>query len=134
MPGRDGTGANGMVGRFCLWIEGLPPDGPSAPLLPIGAGGTLFHCAEIVCAPGAVVPNLAPCLELFASAIADPDGADAAAARGATAYAASAWSADIGWAPGTLGAVDPPRQRGTSSDPAAVSGDRRAASDHGAGR
>ena len=92
--------------------------------------------AEIVFAPGAEVANLARCLELFASAVVDPGGADAAAARGATAYAASAWSADIGKASGTLGAVDPPRQRGTTSEPAAVSGgpDRRAASDHRAGR
>lgn len=89
--------------------------------------------AEIVFAPGAEVANLARCLELFASAVVDPGGADAAAARGATAYAASAWSADIGRAAGTLGAVDPPRQRATSSEPAAVTGghDRRAASDHG---
>ena len=92
--------------------------------------------AEIVFAPGAEVANLARCLELFASAVVDPGGADAAAARGATAYAASAWSADIGKAAGTLGAVDPPRQRGTSPAPRAVSGgpDRRAASDHGADR
>ena len=92
--------------------------------------------AEIVFAPGAEVANLARCLELFASAVVAPGGADAAVARGSTAYAASAWSADIGNAAGTLGAVDPPRQRGTSSEPAAVNGghDRQAASDHGAGR
>lgn len=92
--------------------------------------------AEIVFAPGAEVANLARCLELFASAVVDPGGADAVTARGATAYAASAWSADIGRASGTLGAVDPPRQRGASPAPRAVSGspDRRAASDHGAGR
>ncbi|HVL06830.1 MAG TPA: hypothetical protein VM388_12645 [Acidimicrobiales bacterium] len=92
--------------------------------------------AEIVFAPGGEVANLARCLELFASAVVDPGGADAAVARGATAYAASAWSADIGKAAGTLGAVDPPRQRGTSPEPAAVNGghDRRAASDHGADR
>jgi hypothetical protein len=92
--------------------------------------------AEIVFAPGAEVANLARCLELFASAALDPGGADAAAARGATAYATSAWSANIGRGSGTLSAVDPPRQRGTSSEPAAVnrSHDRRAASDHGARR
>ena len=92
--------------------------------------------AEIVFAPGAEVANLARCLELFASAVVDPGGADAAAARGAPAYAASAWSADIGNAAGTLGAVDHPRQRGTSSEPAEVNGghDRHAASDHGADR
>jgi hypothetical protein len=92
--------------------------------------------AEIVFAPGAEVANLARCLELFASAVVDPGGADAAVARGATAYAASAWSADIGKASGTLGAVDPPRQRGTTSEPAAGSRrhDGRAASDHRAGR
>lgn len=92
--------------------------------------------AEIVFAPGAEVANLARCLELFASAVVDPGGADDAAARGATAYAASAWSADIGRASGTLSAADPPRQCGTSSEPAAVnrSHDRRAASDHGTRR
>ena len=90
--------------------------------------------AEIVFAPGAEVA-LARCLELFASAVVDPGG-DAAAARGATAYAASAWSVDIGKASGTLSAADPPRQRGTSSEPAAVnrSHNRRATSDHGARR
>ncbi len=92
--------------------------------------------AEIVFAPGAEVANLARCLELFASAVVDPGGAEAATARGATAYAASAWSADIGRASGTLGAVDPPRQRGISSEPAAVNGghDRRAAFGSGPGR
>ena len=91
--------------------------------------------AEIVFASGAEVANLARCLELFASAVVDPGGADAAVARGATAYAASAWSADIGKAAGTLGAVDRPRQRSTASEPAAVTGghDPRAA-DHGARR
>ena len=44
--------------------------------------------AEIVFAPGAEVANLARCVELFASRR-RPAGADAAAARGATAYAAS---------------------------------------------
>ncbi len=92
--------------------------------------------AEIVFAPGAEVANLARCLELFASAVVDPGGVDAATARGATAYAASAWSSEIGRASGTLGAADPPRQRSTSSESAAVNGghDRRPASDHGAGR
>ena len=92
--------------------------------------------AEIVFAPGAEVVNLARCLELLASAVVDPGGADAAAARGATAYAASAWSVDIGKASGTLSAADPPRQRGTNSEPVAVnlSDHRRAAPDHGARR
>jgi hypothetical protein len=89
-----------------------------------------------VFSPGAEVADLARCLELFASAVVDPGGADAAAARGATAYAASEWSADIGRASGTLGAVDPPPQRGTSSESAAVNGGHHhwATSDHGAGR
>lgn len=92
--------------------------------------------AEMVFAPGAEVANLARCLELFASAVVDPGRADAAAARGATAYAASAGSADIGRASGTLGAVDPPRQRGTTSERAAEGGgpDRRAASGQRVGR
>jgi len=37
--------------------------------------------AEIVFAPGAEVANLARCLELFASAVVDPGGADADSAR-----------------------------------------------------
>ena len=92
--------------------------------------------AGIVFAPGTEVADLARCLELFASAVVDPGGADAAAARGATAYAASAWSVDIGRASGTLRAVDPSRQCGTSSEPAAINGghDRGAASDHGGDR
>jgi hypothetical protein len=111
---------------------------PGAPTREIGRPPSRYgrDGAEIAFAPGAEVANLARCLELFASAVIDPGGADAAVARGATAYAASAWSADIGRASGTLGAVDPPRLRGTSSEPAAVNGgdDRRAASDHGADR
>jgi len=91
---------------------------------------------EIVFAPGVEVANLARRLELFASAVVDPGGADAAAARGATAYATSACSADISRASGTLGTVDTPRQSGTRSEPVAVNGshDSRAASDHGADR
>lgn len=57
---------------------------------------------EIVFAPGGEVANLAMCLEIFASAVLDPSSRDATVARGATAYAASAWSADIGRASGAL--------------------------------
>jgi hypothetical protein len=91
---------------------------------------------EIVFAPGAEVANLARCLELFASAVLDPTGADAAVARGATAYAASAWSADIGKASGTLGGIAPPGQGGTRSEPAGVdhAHSGRATPDHGASR
>ena len=92
--------------------------------------------AEIVFAPGAEVANLAWCLELFASAVLDPIGADAAVARGATAYAASAWSADIGKASGTLGGTGAPGEGRTGSGPSAVDGvqHRRAAPDHGTSR
>ena len=114
-----------------------PTPRPGAPTRGTGRPPSLRRDgAEIVFAPGAEVANLARCLELFASAVVDPGGADAVAARGATAYAASAWSVDIGRASGTLSAVDPSRQRGTSSEPAAfnLSHDRRAASDHGTRR
>lgn len=91
---------------------------------------------EIVFAPGAEVANLARCLELFASAVLDPIGADAAVARGATAYAASAWSADIGKASGTLGGIAPPGRGGTRSEPAGVdrAKGRGATPGHGASR
>ena len=58
--------------------------------------------AELVFAPGGEVANLAMCLEIFATAVLDPAGPEAAVARGATAYAASAWSTDIGKASGAL--------------------------------
>lgn len=58
---------------------------------------------EIVFSPGGEVANLAMCLEIFASACLDPASPEATVARGATAYAASAWSADIGRASGALG-------------------------------
>ena len=57
-------------------------------------------------APGGEVANLAWCIEVFATAVLDPSGPDAMVARGATAYAASAWSTDIGKASGTLGATE----------------------------
>ena len=92
--------------------------------------------AEIVFAPGAEVANLARCLELFTSAVLDPTGADAALARGAIAYAASAWSADIGKASGTLGRTGAHGEGGTGSGPSAVEGvqHRRAAPDYGTTR
>ncbi len=91
--------------------------------------------AAIVFAPGAEVANLAWCLELFASAVLDPIGADAAVARGATAYAASAWSADIGKASGTLGGTGAPGEGRTGSGPSAADAVlRRAAPDHGTSR
>ena len=92
--------------------------------------------AEIVFAPGAEVANLARCLELFASAVVDPGGADAAVARGATAYAASPWSADIGRASGTPAAVDPswPARHELRAGDRRGGHDRRTASDHGADR
>ncbi len=62
--------------------------------------------AEIVFAPVGEVANLACCIEVFATAVLDPSGPDAMVARGATAYAASAWSTDIGKASGTLGASE----------------------------
>ena len=57
---------------------------------------------SIVISPGDEVRNLALCLEVFARGVLDPDGPHATMARGATGYAASAWSGDIGRAAGTL--------------------------------
>lgn len=62
--------------------------------------------AEIVFAPGGEVANLAWCIEVFATAVLDASSPDFMVARGATAYAASAWSTDIGKASGTLGATE----------------------------
>ena len=58
--------------------------------------------AEIVFAPEAEVANLALCLEIFAIAVFEPAAPEATTARGATAYAATAWSTDIAKAPGAL--------------------------------
>jgi len=92
--------------------------------------------AEMVFAPGAVVSNLARCLEVFAIAALDPSSPDATVARGATAYAAAAWSADIRKASKTLGGTEPPGEAGSGSGPSAVDGvqHRRAAPDHGTNR
>ena len=57
---------------------------------------------EVVFSPGAEVANLAFCLVVFATALVEPEGPEAAIARGATAYAAAAWSTDIGKASGSL--------------------------------
>jgi hypothetical protein len=54
---------------------------------------------EVVFSPGA---NLAFCVIVFATAVLEPEGHEASIARGATAYAASAWSRDIGRASGAL--------------------------------
>ena len=62
---------------------------------------------SIVVSPGDEVSNLADCLDVFARGVLDPTGPDATMARGATAYAASAWSSDIGKAAGTLTAQPP---------------------------
>lgn len=61
----------------------------------------------IVVSPGDEVRNLAWCLEVFARGVLDPAGPDATIARGATGYAASSWSTDIGRAVGTLPAPGP---------------------------
>ena len=71
---------------------------------------------ELVFTPGGEVANLAMCLELFATAVLEPDGPKATVARGATAYAASAWSADIGEASGALESPGHGRRRGCGED------------------
>lgn len=73
------------------------PDGERARSAAIRRDGD-----SIVVSPGEEVANLAFCLEVFARGVIDPKGPDAAIARGATGYAASAWSGDIGKAAGTL--------------------------------
>jgi hypothetical protein len=57
---------------------------------------------DIVFSPGAELANLGWCLEIFAEAVLSPGGDEAMIARGATAFAASAWSRAIGEAAGTL--------------------------------
>ena len=71
-----------------------------------GAAAVRRDRAEIVFAPGGEVANLAWCMEVFATAVIDPSSLDAKVARGATAYAASAWSTDIGKASGTVSAPE----------------------------
>lgn len=56
----------------------------------------------VVFSPGEELANFAWCLEIFALAVLDGSSPEAAIARGATAYAASAWSGDIGKASGSL--------------------------------
>lgn len=60
------------------------------------------HGDDIVFCPGGELGNLGWCLEIFAEAVLFPGGDEATIARGATAYAASAWSRAIGEAAGTL--------------------------------
>ncbi|MFP5317191.1 MAG: hypothetical protein ACLGI2_02725 [Acidimicrobiia bacterium] len=57
---------------------------------------------DLVFSPGAEVANLAFCLLAFATAVLDPGSPEGSIAQGATAYAASAWSRDIGRASGAL--------------------------------
>ena len=57
---------------------------------------------RIVFSPGEELANFAWCLEVFALAVLDGSSPEAVIARGATAYAASAWSGDIGKASGSL--------------------------------
>lgn len=66
-------------------------------LLPVRRQGD-----DVVFSPGGEISNLAWCLWVFARAVLEPDGEEAAIAKGATAYAASACSRDIGYATGTI--------------------------------
>lgn len=61
--------------------------------------------AFIIVRPGVEVGHLAYCLEIFARAVLGPTSEEARVARGATAYAASAWSLNIGRETGTLGSA-----------------------------
>ena len=76
---------------------------------------------EMVFSPGGELANLAMCLEVFATAVLKPASSEASVARGATAYAASAWSAAIGKASGKLGSErsgngDPRQQSATPTN------------------
>ena len=57
---------------------------------------------ELVSSSGPEVANLAFCLLVFATAVLDRGSPEGSISRGATAYAASAWSQDIGRASGAL--------------------------------
>jgi hypothetical protein len=61
----------------------------------------------IVVSPGDEIRNLAWCLEVFARGVLNPASPEATFARGATGYAASAWSTAIGQAAGTLRVPSP---------------------------
>ncbi len=75
---------------------------------------------DLAFSPGAEIANLAWCLHIFATAALEPGRHEGAVARGATAYAASAWSRDIGLASGAREAEAPRRTAGTGAMPRAV--------------
>ena len=87
-----------------------------------GASPVRRDGADVVFAPGAELANLARCVESFATAILDPSSPDAAVARGATAYAAAAWSAEIGKASGALEAGDHGPESATGAELRIVDG------------
>lgn len=66
---------------------------------------------DVVVSPGCEIANLAWCLMIFATALVEPESQEATIARGATAYAASAWSRDIGRASGALQSSGGPSPR-----------------------
>jgi hypothetical protein len=66
---------------------------------------------DVVFSPGCEIANFAWCLMVFATAVVEPHSREATIARGATAYAASAWSNDIGRASGALQANGRPSAR-----------------------
>ncbi|HUQ64383.1 MAG TPA: hypothetical protein VM121_11560 [Acidimicrobiales bacterium] len=57
---------------------------------------------SVAVSPSEEISNLAWCLWVFARAVLEPDGEQAAIAKGATAYAASTWSRDIWRCTGAL--------------------------------
>ncbi|MFN2506429.1 MAG: hypothetical protein ABR540_19825 [Acidimicrobiales bacterium] len=71
---------------------------------------------DVVFTPAEEVANLAFCLMVFARAVLEPQSPEASIARGATAYATSAWSDNIGKASGAFVRFehppDVPRERG----------------------
>lgn len=87
-----------------------------------GASPVRRDGADVVFAPGAELANLAMCVESFATAVLDPSSPDAAVARGATAYAAAAWSAEIGKASGALEAGDHGPESATGAELRIVDG------------
>lgn len=85
------------------------PEPPTArPLLAMQPDGE-----HVRISPGSELLNLGLNLEIFAKAALRPGSEDARTARGATAYAAAAWSKDLGLVTGALSAAE--RRRDATS-------------------
>ncbi len=74
----------------------------AVPLIAVAMVALIGFVLALFLAPGAEVSNLARCLWVFARAVLEPDSEEGPIAEGATTYAASAWSRDIGYATGAI--------------------------------